>query len=132
MNVVVRRGPTERISLGDRMMPGVMTTTIEIGTPCTMAEWEVRPGNEAAFIDAWDRFAEWTAGHQPGAIVGVLVQDVADPRRFVSYGPWDSPEAIAAWRGSPASRAAFDRFRELCETITPHAMTCVAIRRSSA
>lgn len=109
-----------------------MTTTVGVGTPFTLAEWIVRPGNETAFIEAWDRFAGWTAGHQPGAMVGALLQDTADPRRFVSYSPWGSPEEIAAWRGSPEFRAAFERFRELCESITPHAMTCVAMRGPSA
>ncbi|MEN6518148.1 MAG: antibiotic biosynthesis monooxygenase family protein [Methanospirillum sp.] len=109
-----------------------MTTTVGVGTPFTLAEWEVRPGDEAAFIEAWDRFAEWTAEHQPGAVVGALLQDATNSRRFVSYGPWERPEQIAPWRATPEFLESFARFRELCTAITPHTMTCVAIRGPSA
>lgn len=109
-----------------------MTTTIGVGTPFTLAEWEVRPGNEAAFIEAWDAFARWTAAHQPGVIVGVLLQDAADRRRFVSYGPWDGRVRIAAWRKTPEFQEAFARFRNLCTAIRPPEMTCVAVRAPSA
>jgi quinol monooxygenase YgiN len=108
-----------------------MTTTVGVGTPVTLARWEVKSGNEAAFIEAWDRFAEWTAEHRAGAMVGVLLQDATDLRRFVSYGPWTGPEQIAAWRRTPEFRDAFTRFGELCTAIEPHVMTCVAVRESS-
>lgn len=129
--VTVRATLAKRIISCRRVVRGIMTTTVGVGTPFAMAEWQVRPGNEATFIEAWDRFARWTAEHQSGAIVGALLQDTADTHRFVSYGPWERPEQIAPWRATPEFQEAVGRFRELCETITPHTMTCVAIRGSS-
>ncbi len=105
--------------------------TTKIGTPFAFARWEVGPGNEAAFIETWDTFARWTAAHQPGAIMGVLLQDTENRRHFVSTGPWEKPEQLAEWRKTPEFREAFARFRELCTAIEPQDMECVAVREHS-
>ena len=65
----------------------------------TNGEWEVEPGNEEAFIEAWSEFAAW-ASERPGAGTLRLVRDVRAPGRFVSFGQWDDANAVRAWKSS--------------------------------
>ncbi|MDD1664638.1 MAG: antibiotic biosynthesis monooxygenase, partial [Methanomicrobiales archaeon] len=81
--------------------------------------WSVRPGNEAAFIAAWRDFATWTYSHVKGPGKGTLLQDLENPGRFVSFGPWEDLESIQAWRQQPDFRKAFARFMELCDEVVP-------------
>jgi hypothetical protein len=64
----------------------------------TCGIWQVAPGSEEDFVSAWRDLAEWTVKHTPGAGAATLVQDTGQPNRFVSFGPWESAEAIDAWR----------------------------------
>jgi heme-degrading monooxygenase HmoA len=106
-----------------------MTSTLAgAGTPYSLADWTVRPGNEEAFIETWSEFARWTAEHQPGAGDGTLLRDRDDPRRFVSFGPWRDPESMAAWRKTPEFQAFFARFHKLCTAIEPRSLVLVAGR----
>ncbi|HMA05739.1 MAG TPA: antibiotic biosynthesis monooxygenase family protein [Methanomicrobiales archaeon] len=88
--------------------------------------WDVRPGNEQAFIEAWKEFSAWTALHQGGSGYGNLLQDLDNPSRFISYGPWDNLESVQAWRRQPEFRKAIARFMELCDHITPGTFRIVA------
>ncbi len=99
---------------------------IRNGTLYTLAVWTVKPGNDAAFVKAWDDFALWTSAHQEGAGTAVLVQDVENPLRFISFGSWPDKDVIVDWRGSAGFKKAFASFRELCSDIQPHIMQSVA------
>ncbi|HTY52433.1 MAG TPA: antibiotic biosynthesis monooxygenase family protein [Methanomicrobiales archaeon] len=88
--------------------------------------WDVRPGNEQAFIEAWKEFSAWTAMHQKGSGYGNLIQDLDNPTRFMSFGPWDDLESVQAWRRQPEFRKAIARFAELCDHITPGTFRLVA------
>jgi quinol monooxygenase YgiN len=101
-----------------------------IGTIYTQAEWTVKPGNEDAFVSAWAEFARWTAEHQPGARTGMLLRDMREPLRFVSFGPWKDQGAADAWRRTPQFQESFARFRELCSAVTPHSLVSVATSES--
>lgn len=105
------------------------STRAETGTPHSLADWTVGPGNEDAFIETWRDFARWTVEHQPGAAGdGTLLRDTENPRRFVSFGPWNDPRSMAAWRKTPGFQAFFARFRELCSAVEPHSMVSIAGR----
>jgi heme-degrading monooxygenase HmoA len=65
----------------------------------TAGRFEVEPGNEDAFIDAWSEFAAW-ASERPGARTLRLFRDVRNPGRFVSLGRWEDADAIQAWKSS--------------------------------
>jgi heme-degrading monooxygenase HmoA len=65
----------------------------------TQGRFEVEPGNEQAFVDAWSEFASW-ASAWPGAGTLRLVRDIRNPGRFFSLGQWDDAEAIRAWKSS--------------------------------
>jgi len=81
--------------------------------------WSVRPGNEQAFIAAWKEFSAWTAVHRSGAGYGTLLQDIGNPSRFISFGPWDDLEGVRAWRQQPEFMKALARFMDLCDEVTP-------------
>jgi heme-degrading monooxygenase HmoA len=66
----------------------------------TSGRFEVEPGNEEAFIDAWSEFAAW-ASRRPGAQTLRLFRDVRNTGRFISIGQWDNAEAVQAWKSSP-------------------------------
>ena len=88
--------------------------------------WQVRPGNEQAFIEAWKEFSAWTALHQRGSGYGNLLQDIENPSRFISFGPWDDIESVRAWGQQPEFRKAIARFMDLCDQITPGTFRLVA------
>ena len=99
----------------------------EIGALYSAGIWTVRPGNEAAFIQAWDDLARWTTANMPGVLPAVLVQDADNPLDFISFGPWKDTETLAKWRSTPQFHAAFVKFRKLCSLIQPRTMRCVAV-----
>ncbi len=92
----------------------------------SLGVWHVKQGRERNFIGAWSDFAGWTARNQPGAIEGSLLQDLEDPRRFVSFGPWEDIESIRAWRERPEFKGFFAKAKELCERIEPQTLRLVA------
>ncbi len=71
-------------------MSGVFTTAV----------WVPNTGEEEAFADAWNAFATW-ARTMPGAGTLRLARDLDDSTRFVSYGRWDSIDAVHRWKSSP-------------------------------
>lgn len=62
--------------------------------PFTVGIWTVKEGNQKAFIAEWNSFAVWTSKHQAGSGMGYLLQDSADPQKFISFGGWNNSESI--------------------------------------
>lgn len=81
--------------------------------PYTMGIWSVQEGREDEFVAAWSEFADWSAEQAPGAGWVRLLRDRANPQRFITVGPWDSLEAIEAWRALPGWGERVGRIREL-------------------
>ena len=98
----------------------------EKGTIYAAGVWQVRPGNEQAFIDAWKQFSAWTALRQKGAAYGTLLQDLHNPSRFISLGSWDDLGGVLAWGRQPEFRKSLARFMELCDEVTPGTFRQVA------
>ena len=65
----------------------------------TTGVWVVDDAEQEAFIEAWASFAAW-ASSMDGAGPLRLGRDSGEPRRFVSFGPWDSTEQVHAWKAS--------------------------------
>ncbi len=93
--------------------------------PWTLGIWTTKEGREAEFQAAWREFASWTAANQPGAGEAFLLRDVANPRRFISFGPWSGAEAIAAWRQTEGFTTFVAVARELCEDFQPNTLRLV-------
>jgi heme-degrading monooxygenase HmoA len=98
----------------------------KIGQPYTSGRWLVRAGSEEDFIERWTNFTQWSLKNAPGAESFVLIQDSGDPRRFLSFGAWDSPEAVTAWRQRPEFAELLGECRALCEEFEPHDYKLVA------
>ena len=80
--------------------------------------WMVKPGEEDEFIAAWREFASW--GHTwPGCGTLRLTRDHYEPRRFMSFGPWESFDAQQAWKDSPEFKARIARVQQHTEEFTP-------------
>lgn len=92
----------------------------------TSGTWVVKEGNERAFIEAWRDLAEWTGREMSGTTWVKLLQDDDNPRRFLSVGPWDSAQALEAWRASEGFRDRVGRMRQLLESFEPHTLHAVA------
>ena len=98
---------------------------IAVGTIYSLGVWTVKPGKESEFIRAWNDFARWTRDTQDGAKDAVLLQDIANPQKFVSFGPWRDLKNTEAWRKTQEFRNAFARFKDLCSDIQPNTLKCV-------
>lgn len=94
----------------------------KLNQPYTLGTWTVKQGKEKAFVAEWDSFAKWTAKNQPGAGHGYLLQDVQRPQQFVSFGPWDNPEAIADWREKPEFKSFVEKVKQLCDDFQPRSL----------
>lgn len=95
---------------------------IEEGVVFAFGYWTVKPGREDVFLEKWQSFAQWTLNHFRGARWVYMVRDQEKNNEFMSFGPWDSPESIAAWRESPKFHTAVSELRELCDMIQPATM----------
>ena len=87
----------------------------------TLGIWTVRPGHEDEFVQAWQEFAAATATDHPGARA-TLLQDRDVPNRFISSGPWESLEQIAAWRASATFADGLARIRGSLEGFEAHTL----------
>lgn len=87
----------------------------------TLGDWTVTPGREDEFSAAWHDLATATRRDWPNA-TAVLLRDREVPNRFVSTGPWESLEDVAAWRGSDVFRDGIERIRPLLDDFTAHTM----------
>ena len=101
-----------------------------MGERYTLGRWQVKEGREDEFRAAWQAFAEWTAANVPGAVAGEakLLQDIDDSRVFYSVGPWESIEAIAAWRATAGFQERVAGMRELLDDFEPHTLRLVVRR----
>src|SRR5215211_2464103 len=77
--------------------------------------WTAAPGREDDFVAAWTDYVRWTTENAPGSRSGTLLQHRSQPNRFVSFGRWDSAEALDDWRGSEGFEEHVASIRELCE-----------------
>jgi len=100
--------------------PGVM------GQPYTLGVWVAQPGREDEFAAAWKELAEWTTREVAGTASAKLLRDVADPRRFVTIGPWESLEAIDAWRALPGFAERVAAIRAILERFEPITLELIA------
>lgn len=92
----------------------------------THAEWRVRPGEEAKFIEAWRALSASFAALAARPLWGTLLQSQREPGLFYSFGPWASLADIEAMRGDPAARDAIEKVSALCEQATPGMYRLVA------
>jgi heme-degrading monooxygenase HmoA len=84
----------------------------------TAGVWTAKEGEETEFIDAWRDFAAW-ASDMPGVGTMRLTRNVSDPRHFFSFAPWESIEAIQAWKSSPEFRQRIGQVKARTDEFMP-------------
>ena len=84
--------------------------------------WLIKSGKENDFIAAFNDFAKWVFNHNLGAGEVYLLQDLLEPRRVVTCGPWDSIQKIEEWRKLPEFKEFFTKAKEMCDDATPLTM----------
>ncbi len=84
--------------------------------------WLVKPGKEYDFIAAFNEFAKWVFNKNLGSGEVYLLQDLQEPRHFITCGPWDSLQKIEEWRNLPEFKAFFIKAKEMCDEVTPLTM----------
>ncbi|MEX2210519.1 MAG: antibiotic biosynthesis monooxygenase family protein [Gaiellaceae bacterium] len=90
------------------------------GKAYTSGDWIVKAGEEDAFVDEWTAFARWTLEHAPGGREFTLIRQANDPSHFVSFGAWESAEAVNEWRSSPEFSERLGRCRAHCDHFEAH------------
>jgi heme-degrading monooxygenase HmoA len=85
----------------------------------TSGTWTVLPGREEEFVAAWSEMANWTSAEIPGCGWVTLLQHHETPNVFLSFGPWETAEAISAWRASPGFQKRIGPIRALLEDFEP-------------
>ena len=85
----------------------------------THAEWRVKPGEEAAFVEAWAALGRAFAALERPPLWGTLLRSAAEPAVYYSFGPWRSAEDVAAMRADAGAAAALERVRGHCTAATP-------------
>ena len=92
----------------------------------THTSWRVKARRQDTFMARWCDWVDWS--HREGlAAPAILLRDVAEPRMFVSFGPWESLSTIQSWRPRRPSRAVA-RLSEVVESFEPRTFE-VAARR---
>lgn len=79
----------------------------------TSGTWNVKPGDEDEFVEAWKQFVGWAA-EQPGSGTFRLLHDRDHQGRFTSFGQWASVDAEQAWLNMPEFAERLGRVRYHC------------------
>jgi heme-degrading monooxygenase HmoA len=85
----------------------------------THGSWFVKDGEDEEFVSAWRDFVGWAPGNWEGHGTFRLVRDVDDPSRYMSFAPWDSFDAQAAWKAHPEFKERIGRVRAHTTDFTP-------------
>jgi heme-degrading monooxygenase HmoA len=100
----------------------------QVATPYTHGVWQVKPGRADEFVAAWTELADWTFANVEGTGSAKLLRDLEREDRFVSFGPWQSLEAIEAWRNLDGFKDHVERIRELLVSFEPSTLEPVIER----
>jgi heme-degrading monooxygenase HmoA len=99
-----------------------------VADPYTSTTWIVKPGQEDEFVRRWTDFAEWSGG-QGLAAPAMLLRDVDEPTRFVSFGPWEDIQKIWRWRGLTGFQERVASLNEVLVSFEPRTLELVGDRR---
>ena len=75
---------------------------------------------------AWTELAEWTGREVPGSSWAKLLRDSRAPNRFISFGPWETLEAIEGWRALDGWQERVRGLRDLLDGFEPSTLELIA------
>ena len=87
--------------------------------------WTGKEGEGEAFVEGWTEFARWLST-MPGAGTARLARDPSEPRRYLSFAPWESAEAMHAWKSNPEFPQRIAPVQEHVAEFTPSEFELVA------
>ena len=93
----------------------------------THTTWRVKAGMEEEFTARWSEWVDWSHRQGLGAHARLL-RDVERKGTFVSFGPWESMEAVRKWRVLPGYQERVARLHEVLESFEPRTLEVVAER----
>ena len=91
----------------------------------TTGTWKPNAGREDAFVEAWSAFAAW-ASDMPGAGVLRLTRDIRNPDVFLSFGAWESVDAVRAWKSAPEFHDRLARVLQHVDEFEPTELAVIA------
>jgi heme-degrading monooxygenase HmoA len=89
------------------------------GQAYTLAMYRVKDGHEDEFARVWNKLADTFSALPDPPIHGTLIRHLTDRTLYYSFGPWRSPQHVAAMRANPAAVEGFAKLRTHCEEIIP-------------
>ena len=96
-----------------------------MGQAYSQTEWVVKEGHEEEFVQLWLEFVDWSSAQGLRA-KALLLRDIDDPLRFISFGPWEGVDAIRSWRALPGFQERVASLHRVVDQIEPHALEVVA------
>jgi heme-degrading monooxygenase HmoA len=97
---------------------------IEMGEVYSSGTWKAKDGEEKEFEEAWTAFAKWLST-MPGAGTARLTKDMDNAGNYMSFAPWESADALHAWKSSPDFREHMGAVQAHVAEFTPHEMELV-------
>lgn len=98
-----------------------------VGEPYSSTTWIVKPGEEDEFVRRWTAFAEWSSDQ--GLASAMLLRDVDEPTRFVSFGPWEDLQMIWRWRAMTGFQEHVLSLNQVVESFEPRTLELVRSQR---
>ena len=90
----------------------------------THTSWKVKPGREDDFVQRWGEWVDWS--HRQGLRQeALLLRDVDGPGTFVSFGLWESLDAVRGWRLLPGYQERVERLGEVVDGFEPRTLAVV-------
>ena len=97
----------------------------KIGQPFRVGIWQVKPEKAAEFVAAWQSSADWLALKLLDEGGAVLLEDLNDPSRFISFAPVNDPEKVEEVLRSAEFQELWARVMRLCQDARPNRMRVV-------
>ena len=88
--------------------------------------WLPFSGQEEPFLEAWKEFSRWAVAMPGAAGEALLVRDLRDPDRFISFLPWESLEAIQAWKAHAEFKERMSHVQQHIDKFAPTETEVVA------
>jgi heme-degrading monooxygenase HmoA len=101
-----------------------MTSITFVARAYTLTVWQVKPGFEDEFVGRWSEWIEWS--HRQGLQSEArLLRDIERPTRFVSFGPWETLQAVRSWRRLEGYHERVARLQEVVESFEPETLELI-------
>ena len=96
----------------------------------TSGIWLAKKGKEGDFVREWKAFANWSVRKKLGSEAPYLLQNISNPRYFISFGPWPDLATIEKWRQTKEFQTFVKKVKVLYEKFDPSTLKVVAMGRA--